>query len=50
MTRDDETLLIALSRISARDVRIVTDWFTAHGLPRQVADAGAARVLPHKTR
>jgi RIO kinase 1 len=29
----------------ARDVRIVTDWFTAHGLPRKVADAGAARVV-----
>ncbi|MGH3897065.1 MAG: serine protein kinase RIO [Pseudonocardiaceae bacterium] len=29
----------------ARDVRIVTDWFTAHGLPRDVADAGAACVL-----
>lgn len=28
----------------ARDVRIVTDWFTAHGLPQSVADAGAARV------
>ncbi len=29
----------------ARDVRIVTDWFTAHGLPQQLADAGRARVL-----
>ncbi len=29
----------------ARDVRIVTDWFTAHGLPQQIADAGAARVV-----
>ncbi|MGH3900985.1 MAG: RIO1 family regulatory kinase/ATPase, partial [Pseudonocardiaceae bacterium] len=29
----------------ARDVRIVTDWFIAHGLPREVADAGAAHVL-----
>ncbi|MGH3753124.1 MAG: serine protein kinase RIO [Pseudonocardiaceae bacterium] len=29
----------------ARDVRIVTDWFTAHGLPRQIAEAGAARVV-----
>ncbi|MDQ3763014.1 MAG: RIO-like kinase [Actinomycetota bacterium] len=28
-----------------RDVRIVTDWFTAHGLPQQTADAGTARVL-----
>ncbi|MGH4013230.1 MAG: RIO1 family regulatory kinase/ATPase [Pseudonocardiaceae bacterium] len=25
----------------ARDVRIVTDWFTARGLPQEVADAGA---------
>ncbi len=29
----------------ARDVRGVTDWFTVHGLPREVADAGAARIL-----
>ena len=29
----------------ARDVRIVTDWFLAHGLPPQLADAGTARVL-----
>jgi len=29
----------------ARDVRIVTDWFLAHGLPTQLADAGRARVL-----
>jgi RIO kinase 1 len=29
----------------ARDVRIVTDWFLAHGLPAQLADAGQARVL-----
>jgi RIO kinase 1 len=29
----------------ARDVRIVTDWFTAHGLPQHVADVGAARVM-----
>lgn len=29
----------------ARDVRIVTGWFTAHGLPSELADAGAARVL-----
>jgi RIO kinase 1 len=28
----------------ARDVRIVTDWFTAHGLLREIADAGAARL------
>jgi RIO kinase 1 len=28
----------------ARDVRIVTDWFTAHGLPREVADASIARL------
>ncbi len=29
----------------ARDLRIVTDWFTAHGLLRQAAKAGAARVV-----
>jgi RIO kinase 1 len=29
----------------ARDVRIVTDWFITHGLPGELADAGAARVL-----
>ena len=29
----------------ARDVRIVTDWFTAHGLPRRIADDGRTRVL-----
>ncbi|MGH4007581.1 MAG: serine protein kinase RIO [Pseudonocardiaceae bacterium] len=34
----------------ARDVRTVTGWFTAHGLPRKVADAGAARIVPDKTR
>jgi RIO kinase 1 len=34
----------------ARDVRIVTDWFTAHGLPREVADTGRARVLMEAER
>ncbi len=29
----------------ARDVRIVTDWFTSHGLPLEVANAGIARVV-----
>ena len=29
----------------ARDVRIVTDWFTARGLPRRIADDGRTRVL-----
>ncbi|MFZ0120968.1 MAG: RIO1 family regulatory kinase/ATPase [Pseudonocardiaceae bacterium] len=29
----------------ARDVRIVTDWFTAHGLHPQLANAGSARLL-----
>ncbi|MGH3998442.1 MAG: RIO1 family regulatory kinase/ATPase, partial [Pseudonocardiaceae bacterium] len=29
----------------ARDVRIVTEWFTARGLPQHVAAAGAARVV-----
>ncbi len=33
----------------ARDVRIVTDWFTAHGLPPQLADAGRTRVLMETT-
>lgn len=28
-----------------RDVRIVTDWFTTHGLPQQLAEAGRTRVL-----
>jgi RIO kinase 1 len=28
----------------ARDVRTVTDWFTAHGLSREVVDAGVARL------
>jgi RIO kinase 1 len=28
----------------ARDVRIVTDWFTGHGLPAQIADAGLSRL------
>jgi RIO kinase 1 len=31
----------------ARDIRIVTDWFTVHGLPRKLADAGAARISGH---
>jgi len=29
----------------ARDVRIVTDWFTVHGLHPQLANAGSARLL-----
>jgi RIO kinase 1 len=29
----------------ARDVRIVTDWFTSHGLPLSVANAGTERVV-----
>jgi RIO kinase 1 len=33
----------------ARDVRIVTDWFTAHGLHPQLANAGGARVLKGTT-
>jgi RIO kinase 1 len=28
----------------ARDVRIVTDWFISHGLPREVANAGTSRL------
>jgi len=28
----------------ARDVRIVTDWFTGHGLPSEVASAGTGRL------
>jgi RIO kinase 1 len=28
----------------ARDLRIVTDWFTTHGLPREIADAGAVAI------
>jgi RIO kinase 1 len=34
----------------ARDVRIVTDWFTAHGLPPQLAGTGRARVLMQTER
>ncbi|MGH3785260.1 MAG: serine protein kinase RIO [Pseudonocardiaceae bacterium] len=29
----------------ARDVRIVTEWFAAHGLPRHIADDGTTRIL-----
>jgi RIO kinase 1 len=28
----------------ARDVQIVTEWFTARGLPQQVADAGTREL------
>jgi RIO kinase 1 len=28
----------------ARDIQIVTDWFTGHGLPAQAADAGLSRL------
>ncbi len=28
----------------ARDVQIVTDWFTGHGLPAQIANAGLSRL------
>jgi RIO kinase 1 len=29
----------------ARDVRIVTDWFTARGLPQHIANAGTDRIV-----
>jgi RIO kinase 1 len=28
----------------ARDVRIVTDWFTAHGLPQRITETGLSRM------
>jgi RIO kinase 1 len=28
----------------ARDIEIVTDWFTGHGLPAQIANAGLSRL------
>jgi serine/threonine-protein kinase RIO1 len=31
-----------------RDLRIITDWFTAHGLPQRIAGAGARRVVSGK--
>ena len=34
----------------ARDVRIVTDWFTGHGLPSEVASAGTGRLLRTEPR